>query len=140
MTFRVLTMPDQSGAKSVSTPDHSTRQVLTACVVEALGRLGLTQKEIAALMGVRPEQWTRQREGRDGHRIPVQRLDNLPDRFLDELLVALARARGVGLAKPDAHLKAISEAMRAMSVAVEAMAQVGQPELPFERRRAPRGA
>ncbi len=144
MKARILSMRGHSHAEPVSTPDQSDSprdQTLTRCVLEALEALQLPQHQLAALQGVRPEQWTRQREGRDGHRMHVQRLDRLPEEFLDALLVALARARGVALATPHAQMKAIAAATRALAEAMEQMSALGgQQELPFERRREVRHA
>lgn len=54
---------------------------LVAAVSLALARCNLTDKDAAALMDMSPAQWSRQKNGVDGHHIQLDRLARLPEDF-----------------------------------------------------------
>lgn len=143
--MRVLRIPVNSAAEALCSVVNSHDTPFTTAVIRALDSLGLTEKELAALMKLGANQWSAQKAGRGSNYIHVQRLDVLPapmrDRFIDALLYELAGLRGRTVATPAGHLSHIAAAMRSMSAAVEQLA-VLQPSLPLqeERRKAPRHA
>lgn len=139
MTPTAMAMRGMFASEPVAIAGNSP---LTDAVLEALDALNLTDRELAALLKMPPPQLSRQKAGRDGNYLQVQRLDVLPDerraQFLDALLDALARRQGRVIAAPSGPLKSLAAAMRAMSEAVEQMS-ANQPALPFgERRKEPR--
>lgn len=54
---------------------------LPAAVSLALARIGMSDKEAAGVMDMSPAQWSRQKNGVDGHHIQLDRLALLPENF-----------------------------------------------------------
>jgi len=67
-----------SQSQPLTTPD------LVASVSLALARIGMSDKEAAAAMEMNPAQWSRQKNGVDGHHIQLDRLALLPETFHKE--------------------------------------------------------
>jgi hypothetical protein len=137
--MRLLAMLRNSSAEPLAIVGNSQRNGLTAALVRAFARLAITDKELAAMLQLHPSQFCRQREGRDGHYLHVQRVDLLPDEYhallLDALIDELARLRGRAVVTPQGQCAAMAKALRAMGEAVDAMS-AAQPQavLPFERK------
>lgn len=137
MSARVLAMPVKSAAPAMEIPGRSRPHSLTTAIVRAAARVGLTDEQLADLMGLSAGQWSKQKAGREGHRMHVQRFDQLPDDiralFLDALLDELAVQRGRVVVRPAGHLAHMARAMRSMSDALEEIAATTpQPSLPLE--------
>jgi hypothetical protein len=135
-----LRTPEYSAAEALQTAANSHGQPFLDAVLRALGRLQLSEKELAALMKLSPSQWSQQKSGANYHHLSIQRLDILPDaqrdRFLDALLDELAHARGRIIATPQGHLKHIADAMASISKAVEELSATQPVLTPLE---VPRG-
>ncbi len=71
---------------------------LNAAVSLALARCGISDKEAAALMGMSPAQWSRQKNGVDGHHIQLDRLKLLPEAFHVEFNRIYSALVGVNVA------------------------------------------
>jgi len=134
-----VAMRGNTVADPVAPTVNSDEGRLTGAILAALATLKLTDKQLAALLKMPASQLSRQKAGRDGNQLGVQRLDMLPDDieglFLDALLDELARRRGRVIATPASHMHHVAEAMRALSAAVDQLAVIQQPALPFERRK-----
>lgn len=131
MTARILAMPVNCSAEAVAI-DSNRPAPLTDAFLEAIDTLGLTDRELAALLRMSPTQLSRQKSNSEGHYLQVQRFDVLPaerrDEFAHALLRALARQLGVSIVTPGAHQKALADAMRAVAAAIDVL---GQQSLPF---------
>jgi hypothetical protein len=90
-------------APMAETTKHAARPTFTTAVLAALAHLSaerdLSEKELADRLRLGATQWSKQKRGKDGHGMRVQRFDALPEAelacFLDGLSDALDRQRRV---------------------------------------------
>jgi hypothetical protein len=126
----LLAMPQQSFDRPL------TVGPLKAACIRAASRLGFNESELAAALGgLHPSQWAKQKAGAEGHRMSVERFDELKpayrDLFLDALIDELARTRGKVVASPAGQFAAMARTARAMADIAEQMAVAAQPTLPL---------
>lgn len=141
MKPRLLALPAKAAGEPVQL-EASASAPLTDAVLAALATLGLTDRQLAAVLRMPQSQLSRQKNNQHGNALQVQRLDLLPtelrDEFLDALIAHLLRARGAAPATM-ASLQPMADALRSVSDALEQFSRQ-QPALPFERRREVRRA
>ncbi len=73
--------PENQGSVAVSTSVGCLTPDLSAAVSQALACIRMSDKEAAAIMGIDPGRWSRQKAGVDGHYIQLDRLARLPQAF-----------------------------------------------------------
>lgn len=73
--------PDKTPATDCNSTSGAFRPDLVAAVDLAAARCGLTDKSMAAAMGISAGTWSKQKNGVDGHHIQLDRLAQLPEAF-----------------------------------------------------------
>jgi hypothetical protein len=108
---------------------------LTTAVLRALARLGLSDKEIADVVGMSAKGYSKAKHGREGHGLRTQQLDAMAsayrDVFLDALVEELAHLRGRTVVRPGGQLARLAQTMRAIGDTLDALAIQQQGALPF---------
>lgn len=77
----VVNGPENQGSSTVNRSVGPLTPDLSAAVSQALARIGMSDKDAAAAMGIDPGRWSRQKAGVEGHYIQLDRLARLPEAF-----------------------------------------------------------